>query len=97
MGGLGPTKRSCTASAWRLLVLLAATKVSYGFSAEVGFAHTASRITIVQETPSSGAQDFAFTTTGGLTPASFTLDDDAVRHRLVPIAAAIWLEFRANS
>ena len=34
-------------------------------------------IVIVKDTVPDAAQDFAFTTTGGLTPAGFSLDDDA--------------------
>ena len=35
-----------------------------------------STITIIKDTVSDAAQDFGFTTTGTLTPTSFTLDDD---------------------
>jgi hypothetical protein len=34
-------------------------------------------ITIVEDTVPDGPQDFAFTTTGGLNPSTFSLDDDA--------------------
>ena len=34
-------------------------------------------ITIIKNAVPNDAQDFAFTTTGGLSPASFSLDDDA--------------------
>ena len=34
-------------------------------------------ITIIKNTVPDAAQDFGYTTTGGLSPASFTLDDDA--------------------
>src|SRR4029453_11921937 len=34
-------------------------------------------ITIIKDAVPNSAQDFAFTTTGGLSPATFSLDDDA--------------------
>lgn len=39
---------------------------------------TTGTIVIVKDTVPDAAQDFAFTTTGGLSPATFSLDDDAV-------------------
>jgi hypothetical protein len=39
--------------------------------------NTCARITIIKNTVPDGAQDFHYTTTGGLSPASFDLDDDA--------------------
>jgi hypothetical protein len=39
--------------------------------------NTCGKITIIKNTVPDAAQDFHYTTTGGLTPASFDLDDDA--------------------
>jgi hypothetical protein len=35
------------------------------------------KITIIKDAQPNGAQDFSYTTTGGLTPSTFSLDDDA--------------------
>jgi hypothetical protein len=39
--------------------------------------NTCGKITIIKDTVPDAAQDFHYTTTGGLTPSSFDLDDDA--------------------
>jgi len=49
-----------------------------GESVTCTFTNTAQgTLTIIEDTVPNGGQDFAFTTTGGLTPAGFSLDDDA--------------------
>src|SRR5262245_55180907 len=39
--------------------------------------NTCGKITIIKDTVPNAAQDFSYTTTGGLSPATFSLDDDA--------------------
>ncbi len=61
---------------------LADTRASQSVSARlhdfaIGDLSLCGTITIVKDTVPDGPQDFSYTTTGGLAPAAFSLDDDA--------------------